>query len=441
MNTFDTTKSIISAEDLLDGVDFINEFSNELATYPNRLTGTEEETACARAIRNRLHDESNVKTRLEAYKSYPMLGRGCFPFLGLWYALSLVLYYVSFVGNRIAGVLLTLLALVVFVSGGIVLGLLFLGNRKFKGLLTTKVSYNVISEFAKPYSNAEDKKEKVFIILDNHDALMGSYVKDFGKLRTITMMIGPISAVLFVLFCILKMAIGAQTAAQISVFVILPAIFGMFGIAVLLTHFSPFPQHARQNNGVATSVAMATYAYFAENPDKLEEGTRVVYVSLGGENAAHGGSEAFIKSHPEYSNAKVLCLGDIQSGDLKIADKDAMRNINFSTPLVSIIRSSAHEQDIEIGTIPTDGISNKIKSLHGYLSNEFAKNGMQTATIIAKDHSAEEKVLDRNDVEKLFSLTVGTFKKLMHEKAIDERVSVGEEKPSTDMTIMDVKGK
>ncbi|MBQ3754832.1 MAG: hypothetical protein II867_01555, partial [Clostridia bacterium] len=83
MSTFDLTKSKISAEDMLDGVDFIDEFTNELAGFPDRLTGSEAETACARTIRNRLHDESSVKTRLEAFYAYPLLGRGALPFLGI----------------------------------------------------------------------------------------------------------------------------------------------------------------------------------------------------------------------------------------------------------------------------------------------------------------------------------------------------------------------
>ena len=106
MENFDVSKSSISAEDMLDGVDFINEFVGELAEFPNRLTGTENETACARSIRNRLHDESSVKTRLEAYYAYPLLGRGALPFLGIWYMVSLVLYFVSFAGGRVAGALL-----------------------------------------------------------------------------------------------------------------------------------------------------------------------------------------------------------------------------------------------------------------------------------------------------------------------------------------------
>ncbi len=443
MDTFDTTKSVVSSEDLTDGIDFVNEFSNELAKYQNRITGSENETACARAIRDRLQEETCAKTRLEAYRAYPLLGRGAFPFLGLWYALSFVLYFVSFAGGDLAGRLLTLLALCVFMSGSGVILAMFFGDRKLKCFLNQKISYNVVSEFSKPYQNRELKqKERVFIIADNHDALMGSFVKDFGKFSKITMLFAPISMFLFVLFCILKMAIGATTSAQITVFTVLPAIFGVFGIAIILTHFSPFEQHARQNNGVATSIAMATFAYFAEQPELLEEGVRIVYVSFGGENSAHGGSHAFVQSHPEFADAKVLCLQDIQSGDIKLAECDSLRNIAFSTPLISLIRSSAHEQGIEVKMVPHDLVKHKINSLHGFCSNAFAKNGTESATLLAKDYAGESRVLDRNDAEKIFSLTVGTFFKLMKEIPIEhEDVKVDNDTQSTQMEIVDATGK
>ena len=49
---------------------------------------------------------------------------------------------------------------------------------------------------------------------------------------------------------------------------------------------------ARENNGVATAVAMATYAYFAEQPELLADNTKIVYVSFGAENSGHSGSGA-----------------------------------------------------------------------------------------------------------------------------------------------------
>ena len=435
MSTFDVSKSKISAEDMLDGVDFIDEFTNELAGFPDRLTGSEAETACARAIRNRLHDESSVKTRLEAYYAYPLLGRGALPFLGIWYMVSLVLYFVSFAGGKVGGALLTALALVVFLSGGIALMSLFLGRRTLAGIFNKKVSYNVVSEFCK----TEDKENKrTFIIVDNHDAKLGGFFRDFGLLRKLTALISPICAVLFVLFCILKMSIGFDTVPKITAFTVLPALVGLLGAFVTFTHYSPFVRHARQNNGVATAISMATYAYFAEHSDLLPDDAKIVYVSLGGENSAHGGSQAFVRTHPEFADAKVLCVQDILSGDLKIAECDGIRKVEFSTPLVSVIRSSAHEQGIEIQTLPHDTPRQKLAALQGYNSNAFAQNGIETATIIA--NTSGDHVLDRNDVEKLFSLTVGTLEKLMAEEKKPQKQEETTAK-STEIEIVDAVGK
>ena len=197
MEAFDVTKSVISAEDIMDGVDFIDDFSNELAGYPNRLTGTEQETACARAIRNRLHDESEVKTRLEAYYATPLLGRGALAFVGVWYLASLVLYYISFAGGRVAGALLTALTLVAFLSGSVAFMSLFFGKKTFAGLLGKRVSYNVVSEFSK--TTDKTAKQRTFIIVDNHDAKLGGFFGDIGAFRKLTILISPISSTLLTL--------------------------------------------------------------------------------------------------------------------------------------------------------------------------------------------------------------------------------------------------
>ena len=437
MNEFDIAKTKISREDMIDGVDFINEFVGESAEFSKRLAGSENETACARAIRNRLHDESGVKTRLEAYYAYPLLGRGSLPLLGLWWMLALVLYFVSFAGGRVAGALLTALALVVFLTGSAGILSLFFGSKKLEGLLVKKASYNVVSEFAR--YDVKDAK-RTFVIVDNHDAKLGGFFGDFGLLRKLTILIAPIAAFLFVLFCILKMAVGFDTIPKITAFTILPALFGMLGAVVTFTHYSPFARHARENNGVATAVAMATYTYFAEHKEKMPEDAKIVYVSLGGENAAHGGSQAFLKAHPELKDAKVLCLQDILSGDFRIAECDPIRNINYSTPIVSIIRSSAHEQGIDVSVVPHDNIVKKISSLHGYASSAFAKGGVESATIVASGEA--DHVLDRQDIEKLFALAVGSLDKLMHEteKPSDNQPD-SQEPVSTDMEIKDVIGK
>ena len=148
MDNFDEKRCVVNAEDLTDGVDFIGEFSDELKKYQGRIAGSEQETACARAIRNRLHYETDAKTRLEAFRAYPLAGRGAFLCLGVWFALCYVIYFISFAGSRLAGALVTALSLVMFIAGASVFMLIYFGNLRIAKILPKKVSYNVVSELS-----------------------------------------------------------------------------------------------------------------------------------------------------------------------------------------------------------------------------------------------------------------------------------------------------
>lgn len=442
MTGFEEKHSVINKEDMQSAMDFVEEFSHELSKYPHRITASKDETACARAIRNRLHDETDAKTRLEAFNTPPLLGRGSFLLLGIWYALCYVVYFVSFAGGRVAGALVTLLSLVMFLSGGSVLMLMYFGNRKVGKILPKKVSYNVVSESCKDEKNVKN----TLVICDNHDATLGSPIKDFNLVRKLSMIIAPLSVFIFVLFCILKMAIGTQgdnVAAKISAFTILPFVSGIFGIAAFVLHFSPMERFARENNGVATAVAMATYAYFAEQPELLADNTKIVYVSFGAENSGHGGSNAFLEAHPEFASAKVLAIGDVLSDNFQVAERDALRNIDFSIDVVSAVHASAIEQGITVSTMPHDTLLHKFNSLHGFISDAFAKNGNPTATILAKDYSKRDKSLSKSDLENLFSLCVGAAMKIMAKEDVAPKTveSVIATAPSSEMKIVDVESK
>lgn len=442
MTGFEEKHSVINKEDMQSAMDFVEEFSHELSKYPHRITASKDETACARAIRNRLHDETDAKTRLEAFNTPPLLGRGSFLLLGIWYALCYVVYFVSFAGGRVAGALVTLLSLVMFLSGGSVIILMYLGSRKAGKILPKKVSYNVVSESCKDEKNVKN----TLVICDNHDATLGSPIKDFNLVRKLSMIIAPLSVFVFVLFCIVKMAIGTQgdnVAAKISAFTILPFVSGIFGIAAFVLHFSPMERFARENNGVATAVAMATYAYFAEQPELLADNTKIVYVSFGAENSGHSGSNAFLEAHPEFASAKVLAIGDVLSDNFQVAERDALRNIDFSIDVVSAVHASAIEQGITVSTMPHDSFLHKFNSLHGFISNAFAKNGNPTATILAKDYSKRDKSLSKSDLENLFSLCVGAAMKIMakEDNAPKTFESVIATAPSSEMKIVDVESK
>ncbi len=439
MNGFDEKHSVVSTQDIASALDFIEDFSHELEKYPHRITASKDETACARAIRNRLHDETDAKTRLEAFDATPLLGRGSFVLLGIWYAVCYVIYFTSFAGSRLVGALVTLLALVLFLSGGSVFLLMYLGKSELGKILPKKVSYNVVSESQHGDGNAKN----VLVICDNHDANLGSPVKDFNLMRKLAAVVAPASVFIFVLFCILKMAIGTQgdnVAVKISAFTILPFVSGIFGVIAFVAHFSPAERFVRENNGVATAVAMATYAYFAEQPDLLADNTKIVYASFGAENSGHGGSRAFADAHPEFASAKVLAIGDVMSGNFQVAECDAVRNVDFSIDMVSCVHASAIEQGIALSTMPHDTLAHKLNSLHGFISDAFAKNGTPTATVLAKDYSKSEKTLSESDLENLFSLCVGAVMKIMAKEDVQNREQTLSA-PSAEMKIVDVEGK
>lgn len=410
MEELNQIKNVISQEDLADCLDFVDDFSSQLKEFSGRLTGGDSETACARAIRNRLHDETDAKTRLEAFMSYPMLGRQSFLLVGVWFALCYILYFVSFAGGRIAGIFLTLLSLVVFVVGiGIFLSLYF-GKRTFKNILPKKACYNVVSEFG------SENNERVFVVCDHHDEMPGSIIKDFGIMRKFCTVIAPTSMFVFILFCILKMAIGTQDGdivAKTSAFAIVPTIFGIFGVTSIILHYSPLSKHTRSSNGISTSIAMATYAYFVDKPELLPEDVKIVYASFGGENSAHCGSFEFAKAHPEFAKATVLCIDDIQSGDIEIAEYDAVRKIEYDANTIAAVLESAREQDIKISVMQHRTLRDKFNSLHGFMSNSFACIGNPTVTILSKGYDKSQRNLSAEEIGNLFSLSVGAMQNLM----------------------------
>ena len=441
MDNFDEKRCVINAEDMVDAVDFIGEFSDEMNKFHGRIATSDQETACARAIRNRLHDETDAKTRLEAFRATPLAGRGAFLCLGVWFAICNAIYFISFAGGRLAGALVCAFALVAFLVGGGLLFAVYLGNLKLARILPKKVSYNVVSEFSK-----KDDAKNVYVIADNHDETLGSVIKDFNVMRKVSLIVPPIAAFVFVLFCILKIALGTSdgnVTAKISAFAILPFVTGIFGSTAMMLHYSPLEKDARKTNGVSTSVAMATYAYFVEKPELLAENAKIVYVSLGAENCAHCGSEAFVKAHPEYAGAKVLCLGEMRNSNVKIADADVLRRLQYSPEVASALQASASEQGIQIEVMPHDSLKHKFNSLHGFTSDAFAKNGNSTATLLARDYSQSEGQFSKERMQETFALCVGTLEKLMQRdcNAVSKPIDVQNVAPSAEMQIVDVESK
>lgn len=438
MENFEEKHIIISREDLRDGADFICEFSEGLKKYPARLATSSDETKCARAIRNRLHDETDAKTRLEAFGMHKIMGKSALPFFGVWYAVCYVLYFVSFVDNHLAGMLLALTALLLLIAGGVLFGFVYLGNPFANKPWFKRVSYNVVSERCK----SEKDVKRTIVVCASHSAEPGSPVRDFEMFRKIALVIAPASVFIFVLFCILKMAIGISghnAAVKISAFTIFPFISGIFGIGSMFLAYSPKEKFARVPNGVSTAVAMATFAYFAEQPELMPDDVKIVYASFGGENAGHQGSQAFVKAHPEFAGAHVLCIGDINGSAFRVVERDSLRNITYSQDMVSFAHASAIEQGISLATLEHGGVFGKISSMHGFLSNAFARNSTKSATIIAKGNTSNQK-LSRKDVEDVLALSVGIVAKLMALPCKEEE-RVEQVAPSAEIEIKNIESK
>ncbi|MBO5983160.1 MAG: hypothetical protein J6Q06_04790 [Clostridia bacterium] len=406
----------VSQDDLDDACDFVTEFCEELEEHKGRLTGTAEETATARLIRDRLHNETNARVRLEAYKARPIEGRGSLSLLGVWYALCIALYFLSFVKHDISAVILTIFSLVLFLAGSVAIMMLFVGKGgKLAKLLPKKVSYNVVSERCP--SCCEASKERTVIICTNHDAVLGNALYDFARLRKSALIVVPISMVLFIASCIVKAVLAEQIThiATITTLTIVPFLSAVAGIAVLITHFSLSKKHARDRGGVATSVALATYAYFVENPHLLPNDVRIVFASFGGENSAHGGSRAFVKAHTEFGNAKVLAISDILDNNFAIYTGDHFLKIKHSQQVLDAISMSAREREVVLKTYENASLINKLSCLHGSISNAFAEANIHSATITAKHREAIEGIVRRDDVAKLFALSVTAVNHLMEE--------------------------
>ena len=414
MENLDRIPFVVSQDDLDDACDFVTDFCEELEEHQGRLTGTPEETATARLIRDRLHSETSARVRLEAYKARPIAGRGSLSLLGFWFGLCLILYYLSFVKNDISAVILTVFALVLFVAGAIAILLLFIGKGgKLNNLLPQKVSYNVVSERCP--SCCEASKERTIIVCTNHDAVLGNAIYDFAKLRKFALIMVPITALIFIASCIAKASIAdpVKDIAALTTLTIIPFLSSVAGISVLITHFSLSKKHARDRGGVATSVALATYAYFVENPHLLPNDVRIVFASFGGENSSHGGSKAFVEAHSEFAGAKVLAISDILDNNFAVYTGDHFLKIKHSREILDAISLSARECEVALRTYDNNSTINRMSCLHGSISNAFAKAHIQSATITAKHREAIEGVVHRDDVAKLFALSVTTIHHLM----------------------------
>lgn len=384
--------------------EYCEELRKSLADYADGLTSTREETACARRLRDEL--SPYAVTRMEAFRTSPYAGRNCCALFGVVYFLAALFYFVSFGGSRADGIILIFVALGIFVLGGIAAGAAFLGAKKAVAcIFPKKISYNVFSENM-PLKNQRD--DRLVVIASNHDAAPGSYFTDFDRVRKVVFVVAPVSAVLFVLFCIVKICVGSDTVPKITSLSILPFFDALAGIGVLLLHFSPFQRHARENNGISTAVSLAVYRKLLREPELLPEGTRVCFVSFGGENSAHAGSRAFAAAHPEIKGAKALVIGDIEGGRFAYLRRDALRKTEFSASSAALF-DAVENTGVPCLLPPGDGLSDKLNALHGYAADALAEAGCECAVFVAKDYGGREGDFRKEDAGKLYDLALSTL--------------------------------
>ena len=364
--THEDTRGLLSEEEILAAEDACRTLMGELSEHRGRLVATRSETACARCLRDDLGTAAT--TRLEAFKASPLAGRSGCALVAAAYFLALVFYFVSFAGGRAAGIALTAFSVVVLAAGLVLTGGVFLGSRKLCRLLPGRVSYAC-----------------------THSSPPGSYFANFALVRKVVFIAVPASLAAFLLLAVLKMALGTDTAAKITVFSIFPTIAAAAGIVPLALHFSFSRDHARENSGAGVAAAAAVYRHFLVHPEQLPEGTRVCFVSFGGEYAAHAGSRAFAAAHPEIAGARAVVIDDITGGRLRVIRKDALRGEVLSRTASAVAERAAKRTGIGYEIAPAEGLKSKLNALHGYAAEALAAAGCDAVMLSSKDYSASDE--------------------------------------------------
>ena len=399
---------------------FVETFASQLEKEQHRLTSEPSETAAARRIRDIiLSVNKDFNAKLEPFYARPLLGRRCFMLMAIWLVICDVIYFVSFQKNSVAAIILTLFAMLMFMVGmGIILAM-YLGEDKFNFFLPKKACYNVETEFTTPYkyslkSTENAEPNNTIVLCANHDSLPGMYFEDRGAFKKFVFIYTPIFMFIFILICIIKMATGIDTTGKIVSLALVPSILSLVAMFAFVAHYSLFPAHARENNCISPSIALAVFVTLYGQRNHLPENTRIVYVSFGGENSGHEGSKAFVERHLArdrgFNNAKVICLEEVNSGSIIVSKEDTIRNIKYSEDLRNKLSKVGQENNINYLE------EKKFATVHGHIANSFQKQGIQAINIYGKDESEKNPVpVNSESIQQLFDLTLGTVKDILKE--------------------------
>ena len=412
MQDFNKQNSVLSEEDLDNNTQFIYDFAEKLATKGSGLAGGSGENAVSREIRDAVLSKTGEFSHLEAFGVNRLMGKGSFLVFGIIYAIALLIYFISFAGNSTAQILITLLALVIFVLGLILLWAMLLNKFRFKDRF--KVAYNVVSE-KKSEKISDETNMKTVIIAANHSGNYGGFSLAYGKLHKIALVYMPISYLLFIIYCIVKMAVGTNNTGNIVALTVLPVITSILGIIATVTRYSIFDKRAIKNNGIASALALSTYAYFVETPELIPNNTRIVFASLGGESDNQSGSKAFILAHPEYKGANVVLLDNIVAREIQVNKCGSRRGSAYSLKMEEDVTKSASMQGIDLSKEVKDKFEEKINKFYGSTIDSFFATEMPSVCIAASAKEDAVISITKEDINKLLSLCVGTVRNCLHD--------------------------
>ena len=399
---------------------FVETFASQLEKEQYRLTSEPSETAAARRIRDIISSvNKDFNAKLEPFYARPFLGRRSFMFMAVWLFICDILYFVSFQKNVVAAIVLTLVAMLMFMGGMGIIFAMYLGEDRLSFFLPKKACYNVETEFTTPYkysvkSNENTEPNNTIVLCANHDSLPGMYFEDRGIFKKFALIYTPIFMIIFILMCIIKMGVGNDTVGKIVALSLIPGLLSIVAMFVFIAHYSIFPAHARENNCISPSIALAVFVTLYGQRNYLPENTRIVYVSFGGENSGHGGSKAFVERHLArdrgFANAKVICLEEVNSGSIMVSKEDIIRRIRYSEDIRAKLEKVGQENGIELKDEKIFG------AIHGHIANSFQKQGIQAISLYGKDESKNNPVpLNSEAIQKLFDLTLGTVKDILKE--------------------------
>ena len=384
--------------------DNISEEMMQQATYIEdaefAVPGTIYEIEVARHLRDGIESKTGKHARLEPYKLSDVFGRKAMPYLSIWYFVSMVVFFCSFLSNpnmRYMNIILAILSFLILSIGVTIHSLFLYGFGKFTNVGISKFSYNVVAgDISTP-----DKKN--IILCSNHDAKYGSFLKDYAFSKKLTSIALPIATAIYMLLIIIR-AIIAETNPQIvAVFVVLPLISVGFSVYLIISHFSLFKKNIITNNGIGVAVT-----------EKLFKSA-----SFGGETAANSGSKAFFRDQNKSDGDIAINVVDIVSGEYRISfpkTKDKRVGEYFSK-----FCSYMYEEDKNIVRENAKLIDKILDIDKRYASDIAKKYGCDSVTIYAKKSKILNYQPTLNDIGTLYNLIKNALIKMDEELKVEDK--------------------